>query len=157
MKAPYNFKSQLRLGQDGEEILDNFFYQWYSEIRFASASEENRGIDRIFFNGQDRKTVQYKTDFRAKETGNAYVETISRSDKVVGGWAYTSEAQWLIYFVYPSEIYCISMDRLRKDLPRLERICRTVTVPNQGYFGAGLIVPLEFLRGISKAILEVKK
>ncbi|MDF0554898.1 hypothetical protein [Kamptonema sp. UHCC 0994] len=135
--------------------MDTIFYQWY-KIFPASAEEDYIGIDRIFFAGSNKKTVQYKTDFLSYKTGNAYIELLSRSDLLTPGWIYTAKAEWLIYFVYPKIIYCLSLKKMRDILSIWKSKYRTVKVKNTKYFGEGLIVPLQELRAIAKSVLEVK-
>jgi hypothetical protein len=151
----YNFGSQLKSGQAGELILDTIFSKWY-KIFTVSLEEDIDGIDRVFFANNDRKTVQYKTDFLSSKTGNAYIELLSRSDLLTPGWIYTAKAEWLIYFVYPTIIYCIDLQKMRRLLPIWETKYRKVKVQNTKFWGEGLIVPLSELRAISKTVLEVK-
>ena len=151
----YKFKEQLKLGQAGELILDTIFSKWY-KIFTVSLEEDIDGIDRVFFESNNRKTVQYKTDFLSFKTGNAYIELLSRSDLLTPGWVYTAKAEWLIYFVYPAIIYCIDLQKIREILPVWKTKYRIAKVQNTKIFGEGLIVPLSELKAIAKTVLEVK-
>ena len=141
----YHFGEQLRFGEQGEKVLDAFFSQVY-DITPATAAEQRRGIDRHFVNRESgaRMTVEYKTDARAAKTHNAFVETMSVDARGKSGWAYTSTADWLIYFVPGDEmVYIIRFADLRSRLP-LWHLCYWIkSAINDGYKTYGLIVPLE--------------
>jgi len=74
----YTFDAQKARGDAGEAFLDQVFAADY-EIRPATRAEQRRGIDRIFVHRQTgrRLAVEYKTDYKAAHTGNAFVETVS--------------------------------------------------------------------------------
>ena len=154
--AQASFRDSLRLGQEGERILDDFFSRWYT-IQFASAAQESTGIDRIFTprfaKDKTEKTVEYKTDFSAHKTGNAYLETLSRSDKGISGWLHTSVAEYILYFAYPKLVFVFELPKLREFV--FSRSFPERSTANRGYFGSGLIVSLRDLTPIAYTILEV--
>jgi len=96
----YTFDTQKARGDAGESFLDQVFAADY-EVRPATRAEQRRGIDRIFTHRQTgrRLTVEYKTDYKAAHTGNAFVETVSVDTAGKAGWAYSSAADYLIYYV----------------------------------------------------------
>ncbi|HMN10867.1 MAG TPA: hypothetical protein PKD55_00930 [Bellilinea sp.] len=97
----YNFKDELRHGQDGEARLDKFFEGLGFAIQPANRDEERQGIDRWFTNGEgDRRSVQYKTDFMSQDTGNLAAEIISVDRPLAAGWAFTTTAAWIAYYRY---------------------------------------------------------
>jgi hypothetical protein len=83
-----------------EAELDKFFGQSY-EITKATRAEERKGIDRFFRHLASKVaySVEYKTDHKTAETGNVFVEAMSVDTAGKLGWAYTSCAQVLVYFV----------------------------------------------------------
>lgn len=161
----YEFKTQLAIGSEGERRLDEFFADWFV-ITPASEDEQRMGIDRWFVRRQSSKdgpagerfAVEYKTDHRAHESGNAFVETVSVAGTQHGkeGWVYSSRARWLIYYV-PGEgaemAYIVPFAKLRAELPRLRRHYPEVPVQNKGYLTLGLVVPLLEFECIARAVV----
>lgn len=151
----YNFATKLHEGQKHEQFLDELSAQWY-EIREASREEQRRGIDRIF---TEKATglivkVEYKADTTASRTGNAFVETISVDTANKPGWAYTSQADWLLYYL-PQDglIYLFELTTLRRHLPRWVKQFPARAIPNEGYKTHGILVPLdEFERYADKVV-----
>ena len=97
---PYNFDVQLAQGESGEARLDRFFSTWF-QIQPATPEEQRQGIDRWFSDRRRPRTlaVEYKTDHTAARTGNAFIETISVDSEQKAGWAFTSQADLLLYYV----------------------------------------------------------
>jgi len=89
----YTFDAQKARGDAGESFLDQVFATGY-EIRPATRAEQRRGIDRIFTRRKTgwRLAVEYKIDYKAAHTGNAFVETVSVDTAGKAGWAYSSAA-----------------------------------------------------------------
>jgi hypothetical protein len=151
----YNFATKLHEGQKHEKFLDSFCGRWFT-IRAATREEQRRGIDRIFTRkkSSETHTVEYKADTTASRTGNAFVETISVDTANKPGWAYTSEADWLLYYL-PEDglIYFFEFSVFRKHLPRWAKQFPTRAIPNKGYKTHGLLVPLdEFEQHATKVV-----
>lgn len=147
----YHFGEQKLIGEKGEAVLDGFFAQVY-DITPATDAEQRKGIDRHFVNRatQTRMTVEYKTDAVANRTKRAFIETISVDARGRSGWAYTSSADWLIYFVPGAEIvYIIRFTDLRRCLPAWAFTYPVREALNDGYKTFGLIVPLRELEDIA--------
>jgi hypothetical protein len=140
----YTFDTQLTKGAAAETQLDGFFAQWF-DIEPASPAEQRRGIDRTFTPQAGGKPfkVEYKTDWTASKTGNAFVETVSVDTHDKPGWAHTSQADYLIYFL-PDDllIYVLRFATLRRLLARWQREYPVRKIPNKGYYTHGLLVPL---------------
>lgn len=137
-----------------EDELDKYFGQAY-ELQKATRLEERRGIDRLFRHRASGVcySVEYKTDHKAHETGNVFVETMSvdTADKL--GWAFTSTAQVLVYFVPQHET------ALRADMLTIKRkLCEWNIYPEapawnksrsgELYRTLGRLVPLEVFRAV---------
>ena len=150
----YGFKEQLTKGEQSEADLDAFFAQWY-DIQPVGMDMQRQGVDRIFTrkdNGWIYK-VEYKTDWTASKTGNAFVETVSVDTANKSGWAHSSQADYLIYHVPGDElIYVIQLNKLRSCLHRWKNN-PILKIPNNGYNTIGLLVPLcEFERIATQVI-----
>ena len=145
-------KVALQKAQEGEATLDNYFSKWYT-IQNVTMAFQKRGIDRIFLAKVPEPTpmaVEYKIDYRARQTGNAYIETVawddgSRSKK---GWAYTCEADVLAY-CNNFEILLLEPLVLRPYLEQWQQKYRTVIVPNVGFNGEGLLIPWRTVKHIA--------
>lgn len=151
----HDFTTKLREGEEGESFLDQHFSSSF-EIFTVGMDDQRRGIDRIFVaNGREYK-IEYKTDSRAKQTGNAFVETVSVDYQNKPGWAYYSEADWLIYYTTGVEvIYIIQMRRIKENLPKWESMFRTVPSYNNGYRTLGIPVPLDIFERIAERVDSV--
>ena len=70
----HNFQRQFVRGRQGEAFLDCHFSRW-CYIKPANRIQQKMGIDRVFTNKEsgERWLVEYKTDFVASRTGNAFV------------------------------------------------------------------------------------
>ena len=150
----YDFDQQHARGQRGENFLDVFFEARGHTIYPASRSQQRQGIDRIFRKDGKRAAVEYKTDFVAHQTGHIFVETISVDADDKAGWAYTSQATMLVYFIPGLDvIYVIPIDRLREQLPGWCASYSTRPAQNQGYATHGVLVPIaEFERHASQIL-----
>lgn len=152
MTAPYNFRTQNKIGKEGEKFLDKFFAPRY-EIAFATPEEQAKEIDRWFTNRKNnhRFSVEYKTDARAGKSGKAFVELEGDHEHQRQGWAKMSEAEYLIFYIpRPQTIYIVRFGDLRKRLPKWEANYPRIPIPNEaggGYTTIGIAVPLhEFER-----------
>lgn len=148
----YDFTTQLAHGADGEAKLDAYFSKWYT-IRHATRIEQRCGIDRVFSRPGGLFKVEYKTDTTAASTGNAFVETVSVDTFGKPGWAYASEADYLIYYIPgPEAIYIIAFATLRKHLARWVKSYPVRKIPNKSYHTHGILVPLDEFERIAEKV-----
>lgn len=141
----YSMTQQLAKGAGAEARLDRHFADRF-QIEPATHNQQRQGIDRRFTHRESGiiYTVEYKTDWTAGRTGNAFVETVSVDRERTPGWAYSSQAEWLVYFV-PKRltIYRIAFTDLRARLPLWLATCKPAPpIPNHGYHTLGILVPL---------------
>ena len=154
----YNFKRQLDKGEEQEKILDDFFRSRGWKIIYADMDAQRAGIDRWFEASVHNGLIgiEYKADFRAHETGNLYLETVSvgkykDGDYVVekAGWVYTTTADYLMYLIAGEQrVLLFVPDELREFVHNAIHSYRSVSVKNQGYTGRGILVPVEDVRPI---------
>lgn len=155
----YDFGDQLDKGKKAERKLDEHFSEWF-DIRPATPGEDRRGIDRWF---TDRKTgrvfpVQYKTDWRATRSGNAFIETVSVDTANIPGWAYTCKAEWLAYYcpgTNGEQAYWVSPETIRRELARWVNRYPARTIPNKGYNTVGVLVPLAEMERIADQVVNI--
>ncbi len=149
----YRFDRQLARGAEGEAQLDDHFAQWF-RILPVSLADQRRGIDRVFVDDKAGKvfSVEYKTDRRASQTGNAFIETVSQESATrrVAGWAYTCQADYLVYYCpEPDVIYVLRPAVLKSAAQTWAARYPLRDIPNDGYVTRGVLVPLWELEKIA--------
>jgi hypothetical protein len=154
----YDFATQLSKGEAAERLLDAHFATWFA-ITPASADEQRRGMDRWWTGRKtgQRFAVEYKTDYRAAQTGNVFIETVS-VDGAKPGWAFTSQARWLIYFTPGfggEQVYMVVLEDLRTKLREWRERWPEKTVQNQGYTSRGVIVPLREMERVAFQVVSL--
>ncbi|MCL6447845.1 MAG: hypothetical protein K6U04_06780 [Armatimonadetes bacterium] len=152
----HNFDDQFRRGQDGEKFLDEFFAGKF-HIYPATRRQQRQGIDRVFVNRETGETlkIEYKSDYAAHRTGNAFLETVSVDTIGKKGWIYTSRADYLIYYVVDDLlIYAIKFDTLRRLFPAWLKKYRRGKAVNEGYTTHGLLVPLTEFEKHAEAVIS---
>lgn len=140
----YSFDEQLSKGKRGEEEIDKFFEPYFTILPVTLETEKKEGYDRIFkYPGGAEYKVEYKTDYQANGTGNAFIETVSMDIYDKKGWAYTSKADYIIYYIVGSGRLCvIPMQTIKKHLPTWKQTYPEVQVKNKGFNAYGLLIPL---------------
>jgi hypothetical protein len=157
MTQQYEFTKQKAKGQQFEAFLDKYFSARF-DIRRATWDQQHQGIDRIFTLRDTKKTfsVEYKADSMACRTHNAFVETVSVDTQNIPGWAHTSKAAKLMYYVPGVEvIYVIPFSRLRAQLSRWAEEYPLKWAQNKGYRTAGLLVDLDEFEKVAEAVISV--
>jgi len=151
----YDFTTSKAIGEKYEKILDNNFRQIY-RVNPVNRYMQSLGVDRVFIHKKNRYsfTVEYKSDLIAHKTGNAFIETVSVDDDRLG-WAFSSVAQMLAYYVVEDNYaIAVPMLRIKYNLDYFERYPKK-TVQNDGYQSEGLLVPLRELKLLGK-VIEIK-
>lgn len=112
-------------------------------------TEKAEGYDRIFqYPGGTEYKMEYKTDFQASVTGNVFIETVSMDIYDKPGWAYTSKADYLIYYIPgASKLLVIPARTIRLKIERWKSMYPELRVENKGYCAYGVIVPLVEFEG----------
>ena len=141
----HDFKTSLERGKAGESFLDQHFSTWFDIQPVSLDTEKQQGIDRRFTpkDGSQPFTVEYKTDYRAFETGNAFIETLSIDTNGASGWAAKSQADMLAYYLPNGGlIYWLEMASVRRMLPEWSKRYPIRSAQNATYKTYGLLVPL---------------
>ncbi len=143
VRTLHDFDAQRARGESGEGVLDRFFEARGHLIQQATRGQQLNGIDRVFVRDGKVAYVEYKTDYRAHETGHVFVETISVDTDDTAGWAYTSGADFLVYYIPAlKKIMVMPLETLRKLLPGWARAYPTRPAQNREYATHGILVPL---------------
>lgn len=154
----YEFDEQLDKGHGYETRLDKYFSKWYSVHPIEEQAVQRMGIDRRFTGPTGAVySVEYKTDERAGETGNVFIETVSVDTENKLGWAYTSCAQILAYYIPALQtIYLAYMTSVKESVRQWNDIYPIRRIPNRGYHTIGLLVPIPIFEGICFRTLEAQ-
>lgn len=140
MVKTYYFSDQLDKAEEYERKLDRYFSKWY-DIRTVGMDAQRRGIDRIYRNDDRKLAVEYKTDFLTQRTGNVFIETVSvdRTGKL--GWAWTSQADIIVYLVAPNTIYIANPYDIRDHIEFWKQQYGERSVQNKSYKSKGIPLP----------------
>ena len=146
----FDFNEQLIEGQETERFLDSIFSK-FVRIQDVEMDLQTKGVDRIFYWDDMAIAVEYKADRRATITGNAFIEIISVSHTNKAGWAKTTNADWIIYFL-PQEMkaYVVRVKEMRQKLDEWLNTYPTGTAQNEEYQSIGILVPLTELEKCGK-------
>jgi hypothetical protein len=142
-KSLHRYEDSCRTEARHAQTLDRWLGQHY-RLRLANVDEQRQGIDRVVIDddGCDT-TIDYKCDTRAAQTGNLFAETVSNARTGRLGWALTSRAEWLFYFVVPARVQVYRMARFRAAVAVWNGTYPLRAAENEGYATLGICVPLE--------------
>ena len=144
----YEFEERLLVGERSEQLLDQFFRRWFAIAPTSIADQKCHGGDRTFQRRDGSTfTVEYKADTIAASTGNAFIELVSVDRLNRDGWARSSIADQLAYYVTGSDTcYVVPMRQLREALPQWEQRYPHRRAHNvDDYHSEGVLVPLREL------------
>jgi hypothetical protein len=101
------------------------------------------------------KTVECKTDPKARETGNIFFETVSvsKSEKQTPGWGWTSQADYWVYLIPDQEILVFCPGDLRAMVWSCRDSLSEKSASNKGYRTLGY--PVNIARARKVAIQSV--
>lgn len=153
----HNFAASKARGEEVEALLDAYLEPRYI-IRKATDAEQRRGIDRWLTDRETGETfsIDYKADSLASRTGNAFIETVSVDSAGKGGWALTSQAEFIFYYLPQRRaLYILSMAEISRALPQWADLYRQVHAQNNGYQSYGVLVPLKEIERIAEDVVEV--
>jgi hypothetical protein len=144
---PYDFTVQHKRAAVHEPTLDAYFTNQGFNVVVVDQTMQRLGIDRVL---QAKPTlIEYKNDFTASDTGNAFIETMSVSTTNRPGWVYTAQSDWLVYSLpHSGYAYLVRFADVRAQLPRWIHGYQTRNIQNKGYTSSGLLVPLHELEAL---------
>ena len=141
----HDFGEQLKVGEDGEGVIFRWFERngWTVEPTGMDSGQRS-GIDAwVSKPNHLRQSVEVKTDLHSFRTGNAFIETVSIVSQSKPGWAYSSKADWVAYYLpQGGYFYFIRMAWLRSQLELWHRAHKEIIVRNKTYKTKGLLVPI---------------
>lgn len=151
----YTFAEQFEAGQRGEYLIDGIMGR-FVDIKPVTRQGQRKGIDRIFKGDGERWKVEYKTDFLAGKTGNVFLETVSVDTADKKGWLYTSDADYLLYYVPDTlAFYLAKMEVIRRQSLWWQRQYPKGGAKNPGYSSEGILVPLREFERYCDLVLQL--
>lgn len=142
----HDFDEKLAQGHRGEEWVATWLSRWGDVSVASDMYDQRNGIDLYLQTMERLVSIEVKTDFSARATGNAYVETVSvqRENGIVDkrGWLWTCKADRLVYCVPGVSVSVFDPDGLRDIFRENWWKFRQREAQNKDYYGAGLLVPL---------------
>lgn len=150
----HEFKKKFKEGEIHAHTLDVFFSKQF-EIIEANRKQESLGIDRIFISKLYgfRYSVEYKADSRAAETGNVFIEVTSVDTMNEPGWALSSTAQILIYYIPPEgKVFIVRMLNIRDKIKKWSLDHGIKLAHNITYNTKGIPVPIDVFKTIVQKI-----
>jgi len=157
--AIHDFSTKLMESKETSKLLDSFFSRYFF-IMPTPLELDKLGVDRIFVDRQTMQsyTVEYKQDSRCNETGNAFIEICSVNRDGVcekKGWAHTCTADKLLYHdVVGCKVYIFNMQTIRDSLCEWDDY-RRAHAYNNGYYGVGILVPIDVLSKQAIKTMEI--
>ena len=158
----HEFNKSKKEGDKGEAILDKYFSQ-DNIILDVPFEMQKKGIDRVFYHKKHDfvESVEYKTDSRAADTGNFFIEIWSNKEAKKKGWVYTSKTDTFMFYI-PSKDICYEVEAcvLRAEIKADEKSYKVGSalnrIPNDGgfYRSEGLLVPVETIKRICDEVYE---
>jgi len=150
----YDFKSQHKIGKEGEQFIDRWLKKNYKVTDVSDIpSYQKSGIDRII-EKKDGTTinVEYKFDVAAKRTGNIFFETVAVDNQSIPGWGWTSQADYWIFLIPEQEIIIVQPGNFRALIWQQQKVLKEKTVPNKNYNTLGVPVSLSDVKKIAYQI-----
>jgi len=141
MKPIHSFATSRAVEDVHAEKLDQWLKATYPDMRPATRVEQFRGIDRVAMSEQGVVTLDYKCDTRGMSTGRMFLETVSNSVTKRPGWLLTSEADWLVYYVVPDEVWMFLFANIRGAIANWRQTYGERSARNEGYDTLGVCVP----------------
>lgn len=161
MRDHYKFDKQFKKGEKGENKLDKLFQERF-HIYSVPIELQKKGLDRLFIRKDDIKVfkIEYKTDFLSSHTGNAFIETCSIFRNRVcktKGWAYTSHADYIIYYIVGDEIvYIVPTDVIKDNVNIWKDKFGEKSARNRDYVTKGVPLPLTIFEKMAIQLLSIE-
>ena len=159
----YDMKDQLEASRIRDEEIDKHFSDKWRISKELPRDHERLGYDRVWIHRETgrRWTVEYKHDTWTHKTGNVFIETESVEGEKKG-WAYTSCARVLVYYVVHGEYaFVVRMDEIERRLDVWETCYpkkSTTTYDKKtgkSYNTVGVCVPVFVFRAISEKVVPI--
>lgn len=149
------FNESLKRGKRFEDELDCFFFEDWG-IHRLSPDQEKRGLgDRVFINKKTGQLffIEYKTDEKAYDTGNFFIETISVDRNHQKGWALTCLSDFIFFYIPRlKEVYIVDPKSIRDKLDQWQRnypVRPSRDELNNNYVSYGVCVPIKTISDIA--------
>ncbi len=124
----YDWNEQLTKGEKAEHVIDDWVIDnWEMRVEEVPMEFQRRGIDRIWTSPDD------------------LIVSVDTFD--IPGWTYTSIAQYLLYYIPPSNIfYMMPMTEIKRKVSAWLGGRKPIRFRNKDYCAYGVLFPLRRIR-----------
>lgn len=157
-----SYNDDLRRGELGEDAVHAFMHDTYDyEIEYVNRRAQRAGLDAIYTNPHTgrRTSVSIKTDERAGDTENVFIETVSVHQDGVDvkpGWGYMCKADVILIWLPRQRLLLVLMPaRLADVVDEWSKRYLLKRVPNDGYETLGIAVPIEQVEAVSEKVIPI--
>lgn len=139
----HDFTESLEVGRDGERHVAELLRRWYDVRHVDGHTDSQWGIDLLCIRPDGTEaTVQVKTDVRAGDTGNVFIEIESVRGVKTSGIA-TSAADVVAYYLpHIPAVWLFDRATLWSYANEWADQYRLIDVANDGWTTTGVAVPL---------------
>ena len=159
------FNSDLKVGQQAEQLVYDYYIDKFDSIEKASLAQEKEfGYDFIFYYKSQSFTVEVKNDAKSSQTGNIFIElSVDSASGSNLGWAEKTQADIIMIHAGRGStegLYLTKNHDLKSALPQWKEdytIRKTISSQSNGHqwHAKGLPVPItEFGKHCFKFIPE---
>ena len=141
----YNFTNKLKEGQQYEKDIFAHLKKDNWRVKIADREQQSQGIDCIISKENLTYAIEIKSDTKASKTGNIFIETISVDTQNKKGWAYTTQSDFIFYYL-PLDliVYILNSKWVTNSVQSWEHRFPKRIINNQEYNTVGLLIPLWF-------------
>ena len=147
----HEFNDSLKNGHAGEWVINRYHAKYYI-VREATMKEQYQGIDAVYTSKQSGTVykIEIKTDFMTAKTDNIAIELVSNTSTGKGGWAVTSQSDYIIYYLWDLWIvFYFNTKELAELVPHLKTSYPIKPAQNNGYQSMNILVPVMDAKSIS--------
>lgn len=127
MGTVHRFRDSAARGEAGVSLVKKYLdtHKQVERYRDASQDEQWQGLDIVAYLSDGRRsTIEVKTDEASERTGRLAFETWSNRESGRLGWAWTSQADWLVIVMpWDGSALWYNMAVLREAMPDIEAMC----------------------------------
>lgn len=149
----HDFAEKLAEGQAAEQRVALYLNKVHDlGLTRAGRVAQRRGID---YHDKAGRSFELKADSVADKTGNAFIETWS-VNREKPGWLWTSQADWLLYYVPPTGLLMkVGLPLLRAHVFVFAGQYPERSAQNVRYRSHGLCMPLAELEKLAERRISI--
>jgi hypothetical protein len=155
MRRRHTFSEKLAAAAKWEAKLDDWLGKSGYVVRPLGPYQPDREV--VLRDESGIITVEYKCDEEAIKTGRLFIETVSNDVSGRLGWAKTTNADWILYFVVPVRVFAFRPETLRAALDRWSGHFPLKKADNGRFNTLGVCVPESVARSAAEYVAELSE